>query len=92
MIKELIKVIFFTILICSCEKSKKKVIEILVPKKEKIIKEFGFTLNDFNVKKDTVKRGESFGLILENENLFYPKIYNIVNEVKKVFDIRKINT
>ena len=23
---------------------------------------------------------------------FYPKIYNIVNEVKKVFDIRKINT
>ena len=70
MIKELIKVIFFTILICSCEKSKKKVIEILVPKKEKIIKEFGFTLNDFNVKKDTVKRGESFGLILENENLF----------------------
>lgn len=92
MIKELIKVIFFTILICSCEKSEKKVIEILVPKKEKIIKEFGFTLNDFNVKKDTVKRGESFGLILEKENLFYPKIYNIVNEVKKVFDIRKINT
>ena len=92
MIRELIKVVFFTILICSCEKSEKKVIEILVPKKEKIIKQFGFTLNDFNVKKDTVKRGESFGLILENENLFYPKIYNIVNEVKKVFDIRKINT
>ena len=91
MIRELIKVVFFTILICSCEKSEKKVIEILVPKKEKIIKEFGFTLNDFNVKKDTVKRGESFGLILENKNLFYPKIYNIVNEVKKVFDIRKIN-
>ena len=78
MIRELIKVVFFTILICSCEKSEKKVIEILVPKKEKIIKEFGFTFNDFNVKKDIVKRGESFGLILENENLFYPKIYNIV--------------
>ena len=59
--------------------------------KEKIIKEFGFTLNNFNVKKDTIESGDSFGLILEKNNLFYPKIYNIVQETKKVFDIRKIN-
>ena len=59
--------------------------------KEKIIKEFGFTLYNFNVKKDTIESGDSFGLILEQNNLFYPKIYNIVQETKKVFDIRKIN-
>ena len=59
--------------------------------KEKIIKEFGVTLNNFNVKKDTIESGDSFGLILEKNNLFYPKIYNIVQETKKVFDIRKIN-
>ena len=29
-------------------------------------------------------------MILEKQS-FYPKIYNIVSEVKKVFDIRKIN-
>ena len=70
------------------EKQNETKIEVV---KEKIIKEFGFTLNNFNVKKDTIESGDSFGLILENNNLFYPKIYNIVQETKKVFDIRKIN-
>ena len=73
----------------SCgEKENETKIEVV---KEKIIKEFGFTLNNFNVKKDTIESGDSFGLILEKKNLFYPKIYNIVQETKKVFDIRKIN-
>ena len=73
----------------SCgEKPNETKIEVV---KEKIIKEFGFTLNNFNVKKDTIESGDSFGLILEKNNLFYPKIYNIVQETKKVFDIRKIN-
>ena len=58
---------------------------------EKIIKEFGFTLNNYEVKKDTINFGDSFGLILEKNNLFYPKIFDIVQETKKVFDIRKIN-
>ena len=65
--------------------------EIIQPKKEKIVKEFGFILNNYEVKKDTIDRGDSFGLILEKNELFYPKIFNIVNEVKKVFDIRRVN-
>ena len=73
----------------SCgEKNSQTNIEI---KKEKVIKEYGYTLNNYNVKKDTIESGDSFGLILENNNLFYPKIYDIVQEAKKVFDIRKIN-
>ena len=83
--------ILFTILIFlfSCgEKNSQTNIEI---KKEKVIKEYGYTLNNYNVKKDTIASGDSFGLILEKNNLFYPKIYDIVQEAKKVFDIRKIN-
>ena len=83
--------ILFTILIflLSCgEKNSQTHIEI---KKEKVIKEYGYTLNNYNVKKDTIESGDSFGLILEKNNLFYPKIYDIVQEAKKVFDIRKIN-
>ena len=83
--------ILFTILIFlfSCgEKNSKASIEI---KKEKVIKEYGYTLNNYNVKKDTIESGDSFGLILEKNNLFYPKIYEIVQEAKTVFDIRKIN-
>jgi murein DD-endopeptidase MepM/ murein hydrolase activator NlpD len=83
--------ILFIILIFlfSCgEKNSQTNIEI---KKEKVIKEYGYTLNNYNVKKDTIASGDSFGLILEKNNLFYPKIYDIVQEAKKVFDIRKIN-
>ena len=73
----------------SCGKEKpEKTSEII---KEKIITQFGYTLNNFTVKKDTVKSGDSFGSILENNNLFYPQIYNIVQKAKKVFDVRKIN-
>ena len=81
--------LIIVLLTFSCgEKENETKIEVV---KEKIIKEFGFTLNNFNVKKDTIESGDSFGLILEKNNLFYPKIYNIVKETKKVFDIRKIN-
>ena len=86
--------IFVTLLICilliSCgqekpETNKNKIV------KEKIVKQFGYTLNDYTVKRDTVKKGDSFGSILENNNLFYPQIYNIVQKAKKVFDVRRIN-
>ena len=64
---------------------------IKIEKKEKIIKEFGYVLNDYTVKRDTIKSGDSFGQILENNNLFYPRIYNIVQATNKIFNIRKIN-
>ena len=77
------------IFLFSCgEKNSETKIEVI---KEKVVKEYGYTLNNFNIKKDTIESGDSFGLILEKNNLFYPKIYDIVQEAKKVFDIRKIN-
>ncbi|MDB2426946.1 peptidoglycan DD-metalloendopeptidase family protein [Flavobacteriaceae bacterium] len=78
---------FFLLISCGEKKSESKP-EIV---KEKIIKQFGFTLNDYTVKRDTVKSGDSFGSILEDNNLFYPQIYNIVQKAKKVFDVRRIN-
>ena len=33
---------------------------IKIEKKEKFVKEFGYLLNDYNVKRDTIKNGESF--------------------------------
>ena len=78
-------------LIISCNNDEKINSKTIQSKKEKIINEFGFILNNYEVKKDTIVRGDSFGEILEKNELYYPKIFNIVNEVKKVFDIRRIN-
>ena len=76
---------FFT----SCKNEPNEKVSVVV--KEKIITQFGYTLNDFHVLKDTVVSGDSFGSILEKNNLYYPQIYNIVQKAKQVFDVRKIN-
>jgi len=82
--------LIISILLISCGEKKPELIPAEIVK-EKIIKQFGFTLNNYTVKRDTVKSGDSFGSILEDNNLFYPQIYNIVQKAKKVFDVRRIN-
>jgi len=82
--------LIISILLISCGEKKSELIPAEIVK-EKIIKQFGFTLNNYTVKRDTVKSGDSFGSILEDNNLFYPQIYNIVQKAKKVFDVRRIN-
>ncbi|MFB9055426.1 peptidoglycan DD-metalloendopeptidase family protein [Mariniflexile ostreae] len=52
--------------------------------------EFGFNLNDFIVKRDTVKSGDSFGAILERNKIGYPKIFHISEKAKDTFDIRRL--
>jgi murein DD-endopeptidase MepM/ murein hydrolase activator NlpD len=56
----------------------------------KIIHEFGYTLNDYKVIKDTIKKGESFGIILDRHHVFYPKINAIAKKIKDTFDVRRI--
>ena len=73
----------------SCKKDPKAESPKII--QEKIIKQFGYTLNNYHVVKDTVESGDSFGTILEKNNLFYPQIYNIVQKAKQVYDVRKIN-
>ncbi|MDW5289969.1 M23 family metallopeptidase [Formosa sp. PL04] len=64
------------------------VVEVVVPDPD--IYEFGFNLNDYIVKRDTVKSGDSFGKILERNNIGFSKIYQIAEKARDSFDIRKI--
>src|SRR5690606_821064 len=54
------------------------------------LREFGFNLNDYVVKRDTIRSGDSFGTILQRNNLAYPKIYQIAESAKDSYDIRKL--
>lgn len=54
------------------------------------IYEFGFNLNDYIVKRDTIRKGDSFGIIMERNRIGYPKIYQIAEKAKDSFDIRKL--
>ena len=64
--------LIISILLISCGEKKPELIPAEIVK-EKIIKQFGFTLNNYTVKRDTVKSGDSFGSILEDNNLFTQK-------------------
>ena len=51
---------------------------------------FGFNLNDFNVFHDTIRRGDTFGSIIENQNLGDMQVYNIIEKVKDSFNLKTI--
>lgn len=57
---------------------------------QKELFEFGYNLNNFTVVRDTIKSGDTFGVILERNNINYPKIYEIAEKAKDTFDIRKL--
>jgi murein DD-endopeptidase MepM/ murein hydrolase activator NlpD len=77
--------ISFTI---SCnEKVDKK---ISVPKTQQKVVEFGFNLNDFNVVNDTIHSGDTFGSILDSQNLNGLEVYDIAAKVKDTFNVKII--
>ncbi len=74
--------------IISCNKTKEE--EIIVPKSKPKLVEFGFNINDFNIVNDTIKSGDTFGSLIEKQNLNGREVYDIVAKVKDSFDVRSI--
>ncbi|MFI1744949.1 peptidoglycan DD-metalloendopeptidase family protein [Thalassobellus sediminis] len=64
--------------------------DIAVAEKPKELYEFGFKLSDYVVKRDTIRKGDSFGEILERNKIGYPKIFHIAEKAKDSFDIRRL--
>lgn len=91
--KQLLIAFFICIGFLSCKEDDKKTSiedkQIEVEPEPK--KEFGFVLDDYIVKKDTIRSGDSFGEILERNNIGYPQIFNIAEKAKDSFDIRKLH-
>jgi murein DD-endopeptidase MepM/ murein hydrolase activator NlpD len=59
-------------------------------KKEPIVKEFGFTLNDFKVVHDTIENGDTFGKLLGDEGYDAAGVHKITEAIKDSFDLRDI--
>ncbi|NRD21979.1 peptidoglycan DD-metalloendopeptidase family protein [Winogradskyella litoriviva] len=60
-----------------------------IVEEEKIL-EFGFDRKNYEFKRDTIKSGDTFGVILERNNIGYPDIFQIAEKAKDTFDIRKL--
>ena len=83
------------VLLASCkeEKSELKPLEIAdiqisdeIPEST----EYGFNLKNFKVLQDTVRNGDSFGELMLENHVEYPKIAKISEEYRDTFDVRRI--
>jgi len=72
----------------ACDTSKEGDFETSEP--DPIREEYGFILNDFNVIRDTIRSGDTFGLILDAYGVPQSKIYEVANKFRDSFDVRRI--
>ena len=85
--------LFYIIFILGCGKSIKnekiETPEIIKKIEPKLF--HGIDLNKFSVKTKKIKRGDSFGKILEDNGIDYPEVYEILQAIKGKLNIRKLN-
>jgi murein DD-endopeptidase MepM/ murein hydrolase activator NlpD len=51
---------------------------------------YGFNLSEFNVITDTIRSGDSFGELMLENKVDYPKIHALTERFKDTFDVRRI--
>ena len=90
-------ILFITIALFSCKEDKTaiandtndEIAKINVIEKP-VVTMFGFNLDEFTVQQDTVRSGDSFGELMLENKVDYPKIAKISKEFKETFDVRRI--
>lgn len=83
--------LFLAILTFSCNQEKSKTQTKKTIKKEPIIKDYGFTFNDYNVVRDTLQSGDTFSTILEAFTLPDSlKSHDVTEKIKDSFNIKNI--
>ncbi len=93
-LKKIVTVIAFVLFFIACKDDDKPTnnpTKLKAEKPEPIIKDFGFTFNDFKVIKDTIKSGDTFGTILQDYTLPDSlNIHQLTEKVKDSFNLRGI--
>ncbi|WP_233194450.1 peptidoglycan DD-metalloendopeptidase family protein [Aquimarina sp. I32.4] len=83
------------VVLFSCKKEKKEIMNgvpelVQEEKAPPVIKEFGYVLNDFNVVRDTIRSGDSFGAIMDFHGIGTAKVFEITNAIKDTFNVARI--
>ena len=73
----------------SCAKEVEEPVEELIVEEPTKL-EYGFVLNDFEVVRDTIRRGDTFGAILDQNGVSQNKIFEVATTFKDSFDVRKL--
>ncbi|WP_109434985.1 peptidoglycan DD-metalloendopeptidase family protein [Aquimarina sp. AU119] len=93
--KQIGYLLLIVVVLFSCQKEKKEtkvtIPEVVEEKKTPpVIKEFGYVLDNFNVVKDTIRPGDSFGAIMDTHGISRTKVFEITNKIKDTFNVARI--
>lgn len=82
---------FLSFFLLSCEEEVKE--DSVATEVEEVIPpdlQYGYDFNQYEVKNLKIKRGDTFGSILENNGIDYPIVYEILQKIKGKVNIRKL--
>ena len=85
-------IILISLTIFSCAEKKDYKNSILKPKikENKINQLYGINLNSHIIKETKIKRGDTFGKILEENGIDYPEVHKILSIIKNKVNIKKL--
>jgi len=89
-LKKLTYLLPVLLLIAACSTDVKDDVEEVVEAPPVLIEEYGYVLNDFNVIRDTIRPGDTFGAILDANGVTQDKIFQVATKFQDSFDVRKI--
>lgn len=61
-----------------------------LPEIKTIEEKYGFNFDEFDVLHDTIRNGDSFGQLMIENKVDYPKIAKVAQDFKDTFDVRRI--
>ncbi|MFT4848442.1 MAG: murein DD-endopeptidase MepM/ murein hydrolase activator NlpD [Sediminicola sp.] len=88
--KKLVYIIPIFCIFIACKEEIKLDKQAIVKEIPDIIEEYGYRFNDFEVVKDTVRAGDTFGAILSKYGVSNQVILEVASRFKDTFDVRRI--
>ena len=83
--------VILALFVWSCEEEKGP--QEPAVKEEKTVEadlRYGYDFNQYNVQSHKIKRGDTFGAILEKNGIDYPEVYAILQKIKGNVNVRKL--
>ena len=87
--KYLLLFISLSLFFISCKEGKKHIEKPIITAPKPIYK-FGYNIADYTVIQDTIRRNETLGVILDRHHVGNKKVYDIVNQIKDSFDVKRL--
>lgn len=72
------------------ENEDKDLMKIDVAEEAPVIEEYGFVLNEYEVVRDTIRSGDSFGGIMGSQGVSHTKIYDVTQKAGDAFNPTKL--